>query len=620
MFADKVPRTPRKNLEFRRWLLQRADQSRRVRELLYEACMMDPVFWVSAFGWQYNPKPTGVASTELGPFVPWPFQETAFRIILDAIDKQHDVVIEKSRDMGASWLCLFAVTHQAFFRHHKTFIMISKDDDAVDKSGSKHALFWKIDWILNNLPAWMTHGKCKPSEVMEDPEFRIKKLFKFPFTNSTIEGAASTKNVGVGGRATAMFIDEFSKIKDDWEISTYTSATTNCRIFNSTHMGMDKAFYKLTTDPQLIKLRMHWSQHPDKIRGAYESDVDTGRISIIDKAYEYPKDYLFVGDGKLRSPWYDLECRRMQYIKSAIATDLDINPGGSVEQFFDAAVIENCIRKHTWEPVFVGNVLYESSTGSFRGFERDDKNGKLSLWRMPVGEGRLVPSDYGIGVDNAQGNGATPTCCAIVDLRTGEKVGQYQDARIDPKEFGPLLLALGWACRGESDGVTGQIGQPAILLWEINGPGSIMWSGIKDYGYPRLFYRNSRDKTKLGELLDSPGFNSTDQTKTQVLADYRQALSRGQFINPSDAALRETLLFRFNNGKVEHSRVKSKQNQAGSGVSHADQAMADALACMLFLRFGSRTITKESKLIHESSLAYRRQIHDLRQRDLENWI
>lgn len=619
-FFDRVPRHPKTNLKFRRWLLQRADASRRVRHLLLEACKMDPLFWVSAFGWQHNPKPTGLYSTEVGPFVCWPYQDRALTVILEAIRGQNDLVIEKSRDMGASWLSLFAVTHQAFFLENKAFLMMSKDDPAVDKAGSSNSLFWKIDWILNHLPPWMTDGKISPPGERRDAKFRTEKMFQFPGTNSMIEGAASTKTVGVGGRATAIFVDEFAKIKDDWEIMTFTAATSRCRIFNSTHMGLDRAFYKLTRDARVKKLRMHWSEHPDKIHGLYTSNYETHFVEILDKGFQYPKDFKFIGDGKLRSPWYDLECVRMGENKKGIATELDINPGGSVEQFFEAGLIEMLVRRDCRPPLFVGDVDYDAETGRFIAFVPNPK-GRLRLWRPPVGMGGLVASNYGIGCDNALGAGSTPTCASMLDLRTGEKVGEFVDAHIKPEAFGPLLIALGWSCRTEAapDG-TGS--QPAWLGWEGVGPGAIMWSKIKDFGYPRLFYANKKaDEAGEIALRDVPGFTPNDDSSLKLLSDYRDCLSRGTFVNPSEEALMETLMFRMNlRGYVEHSRIKSKENLGGSGVSHADIAEADALACMLMLKYGDRIEIKEAKIVHESSLAYRRQMHELRQREKELWI
>ena len=97
---------------------------------------------------------------------------------------------------------------------------------------------------------------------------------------------------------------------------------------------MGKAFYKLTRDRHIAKLRSHWSQHPVFASGMYRIEPD-GTHTIIDSSIdpivktllsrengfdwhegsEFPKDYDFTNtkfqdDYKLRSPWFDMQCRR----------------------------------------------------------------------------------------------------------------------------------------------------------------------------------------------------------------------------------------------------------------------------------------------------------------------
>jgi len=221
-----------------------------------EACRLDPLFWINGFVWQFNPNSIGLNSTKIGPFVTWPYQDRAFNVLLDAIVNRHDVVIEKSREMGASWLCLLLFLHQAFFVERSKFLIISRDADAVDKTGEPDSLFWKLDYVLNNLPPWMTEGNCNPPGE-RDKKYRNVMSLMFPRTQSVISGQASTGKAGVGGRARAMFIDEFSQVKEDFEVYQRTSDTSACRIFNGTHKGVATAFYELTQDSRVRKLRMH---------------------------------------------------------------------------------------------------------------------------------------------------------------------------------------------------------------------------------------------------------------------------------------------------------------------------------------------------------------------------
>lgn len=620
-FNSRVPKAPRKNLVWRRWLLQRAAANRRVRQGLLEACKRDPLFWVNAFAWQYNPNAIGHNSLQIGPFVTWPFQDAAYRTINGCVDGRRDCVIEKSREMGASWLCLLVLTHRILFLDYQKFLVISRDEAAVDKTADPDALFWKVDFVLAHLPPWMQEGRCSPDA--RDTRFRNKNHFNNPLTGSVMTGQASTATAGVGGRATAMFVDEFAKIKDDAEIMQYTAGTTNCRIFNSTHGGTGTAFYRLTRpESPAVKLRMHWTDHPDKVHGLYRSDPDTGALEVLDPAFEYPAGYPFVRDGKTRSPWYDAQCQRIGSAKGA-AVDLDINPEGSVDQVFSHGLIDALVRRHCREPAWRGELLYDAATGRPDRFEADPK-GKLALWVPLVGPGAVPLSEYAIGVDNSTGQGATPQCVSVVDCRTGNKVAEYANAWIKPDDLAPYVTALGWvfATEPRSAGLLDRPGDPATLIWEAVGPGSIMAKEILKLGYPRVYYRPAgKGLMGSGEPADTPGFNPSPQNTRVLLAAYEKAIASGRFVNPSRAALEEALLFKYNaRGEVEHSKVKSRDNLAGAGVSHSDMAVADALACLVMEKLNVLPVPSTREVIHEGSLSWRRKMFEIREKEAENWI
>src|SRR5581483_8104985 len=102
--------------------------------------------------WEYNPNaiPGGV-SEEVGPFITWEFQEDAIRTILDCIERRNDLVIEKSREMGISWLCLLVMDWMFLFHRWKDCLVISRNADAVDKPFEMKALFPKLDFVHQHL-------------------------------------------------------------------------------------------------------------------------------------------------------------------------------------------------------------------------------------------------------------------------------------------------------------------------------------------------------------------------------------------------------------------------------------------------------------------------------------
>ena len=164
------------------------------------------------------------------------------------------------------------------------------------------SLFWKIDFLLKHQPDWL-----KPNYVRRNFHFGNKD------NGSTINGVATTTGAGIGGRCTAMFVDEFSRIETPKAAAVLsgTADTTRCRIFNYTYWGpKSHPSYELAERKDIRQLRLHWTLHPEKRVGLYHYDDSLKRVVVDDPGYEFDPDYIHVKDGKTRSPWYDSEERR----------------------------------------------------------------------------------------------------------------------------------------------------------------------------------------------------------------------------------------------------------------------------------------------------------------------
>lgn len=565
----RAPADVRENVLYRRWLLKRADAEPAVRAALLAACADDPVFWIDSFVWQYNPNAHGSASQLQGPFVTWDFQVNVVKEVFDAIAHRTDLLIEKSREMGASWLVELCFLHKCLFRPVQKFLVISRNKEAVDRAEDPDCLFWKIDYALGLMPLWMT-GRVK----------RRVLGISFRKTGSKIFGQATTAKAGVGGRATAMLIDEFSQIEMGHEVLARTADTTGCRIFSGTHVGAATAFAKLATPPSATrKVVVHWSQHPDKRRGLYRYNPATARVDVLDKDFAYPPDFKFVTTGEptggpypgLRSPWYDKRVAKSPS-RREVAMDLDIDIKGSASQFFDPLTIAR-LREYARDPVWAGELAYDRSRGTPLSLI-DGGNGRLRLWVNPA-RGRIPRSRYTMGGDISEGNGATPSCLTVFDPGTREKVAEYADAHLSPQDLAPLASALGWLFCDEA-------GNPARFAWEMHGPGLKFGQRVVGLNYPNIYYRIDVFKERV-QRSDRPGWYPTNDTKLLLLQDYRHALHDGLFVNPSDLALAECLNFQYSPDgmRVINSFEEAVDDPSGARINHADRVIADALAWMM---------------------------------------
>lgn len=603
-YFSHVPKSLAANLDYRLGIFRESHSSKSSQQALLQACSEDILFYVNTFCFTYDPRKPEKSL----PFITWPFQDKALHEILRCIEDGRDLVIEKSRDMGASWMSLTVMEWLWHFHPGNSFLMVSRKEDLVDAPGDPDSLFWKVDFIHRHLPDWLR------------PDTDRRKLHFGNLGNgSTIDGESTTAAAGVGGRRTAMFIDEFSRIEEGYALLAGTADTTRCRIFNFTPFGTSNAAYKLARRGDVRKLRLHWSEHPEKALGLYRYDEAEKRLDIIDKEHFHGVEFNFVLDGRLRSPWYDGECSRRDNPRE-VAQMLDIDYQGSAYQFFDKPLITDLQRTYACPAYWEGDISCDTDTGKPLELVKCT-GGPLKLWTHLDSQGRPKTGPYSVGADLSTGNGATNSCVTFLDCMTGEKVAEYVTPFLRPEQLAPRILALCWIFKDE-------IGEGARLAWEVPGPGIHFGKAIIEYGYRNVYYRIN--EIRIGKSVsDTPGWVANNDNKRLLLEEYRAALVTRQFVNRSHEALEECLFFvHTSTGTVEHSegqnRAKGEAQTAtdpsGASVNHGDRVIADALAWKMAKGLGRMRPEAKRLEIQTGSLAWRRQLHDNQARQEEAWL
>jgi hypothetical protein len=614
-----VPRERKANLAFRCYVLRRCKGDVRFRRAVLHMCRDDIVFFINTFVWQFNPNAFDKNFTKLGPFITQEYQDVALATLLKVIEFRSDCIIEKSRDMGASWLCLIVMVWFFVFHPMSKFLCVSRNEKAVDDADDADSLFWKIDYMLSKLPEW----------IVDPADYSRKKMsFRNRVNGSQITGQATTSKMGIGGRCLAMFVDEFSQIDEAREVYNRTSDTTSCRIFNGTHTGPHTQFHDLTikASPNLVKLVMHWTMHPDKCKGLYEWDRFAQRTRVLDPDYVYPPDFPFVKDGSptggprpgVRSPWYDAQCHRKGSLR-AVAADLDINPVGTSEEVFPALMIRDLVTRYCVPPTHTCELEWiKAEAVPVRLHDRSD--GLIKLWQPLPPDGLPPPGYYVFGADVATGTGASPSCLCGANAETGEKVLEYSNHAIDPKDFAYLCVAI---CRL----FKGPEGELPKFAWEIPGPGNTVTKHVLLLGYHNIFCRTSSEYRIKREVTDTPGWNNTNETMKALIEDYKDALRNRDFLNRSASSLTECTAFNYaSDGYVYHSGWKDPRDNSGARINHGDHVVADALCWKLVHE--SRKLVQIDPETHQrliapakisGTLAWRKELDRLRRRDEGTW-
>ncbi len=578
----EVPTDQIENVKFRRWVVRRCARDLNFRRAIVKACSQDIIFFISVFVWQFNPKKKGLDA--LGPFIPWDYQIEATlaepkdeddedgRGLLWCYEHDQDVVIEKSRDMGISWLMLIIEEWLCRFTSYVKVLNISKNAEAVDDP-DPDSLFWKVRFIHQWLPEWMQEGMVERS-----------MLFAFP-GNSFITGTASTSSAGVSGRASSIFVDEYPRIKEDTAVRAGTASTSDSRFFNGTHQGTATEFYRMTQTPEFVKFVFHWSQHPDKNKGLYRWNPIKNQADILDKSYVFPDDYQFDTSGKplggphpgLRSPWYD---KKAASIGSdvEVAQELDINASGSVSQFFEPQIVKKLALEFCRRPEWEGDLV--KIDGQYRLVEKAaaDDFAPLKFWIRPDLSGKFPEATYKLAADLSQGTGNSNSCVSILNADIGVRVGEYVSPKIYPEHLAPIVV---WMCKLFVD----EAGNPAQLAWEANGPGVTFGMEVLKLGFRNIYWHDPDPVSSKFKRLPPlrPGWYSERKAKKALLSAYRFALVNRDFLNQSELAMEETLLFQLSldGNTVFHSGSLDKRDPSGAGENHGDRVIGDALVLML---------------------------------------
>jgi hypothetical protein len=346
------------------------------------------------------------------PFISYGYQDKGFDVLFDSLDEGFDVQVEKSRQMGASWMFVLIVVWCWLYRDGQNFLLLSRSDEYVDKSNEPKSLFWKIDFILNNMPKWMLPVGWNRTK------HRLVKRVVNPSNGNTIVGEATTEDSGRGGTFTAVLHDEFAACDVGMGILKSTRSATGTRWFNSTPKGTGNAHYRIVQlsrqNPRQVRpLRFHWSDHP--IFGGLRYKLDEEGVpqpgkgtkkKELDAYLEENADLVeslkkrgFWEEFKDRSRWFDVQCARAT-TKAEIAQEVEIDYGGAGYQFFESRDIESLIQLYCSPPKHLGDLEFDQETLEPYEF-REHGHGSLELWCEIQKQPAVRP--YVLGIDAAAG-------------------------------------------------------------------------------------------------------------------------------------------------------------------------------------------------------------------------
>ena len=489
--------------------------------------------WVNLTLWTYDPRQR---QTNL-PFFTFPVQSRVLMSLHDAMTEGYDILIEKSRDMGATWLNIAALVWFWLFYDRAALLMVSRKEGYVDSSQNPDTLFWKAQYLVDTMPKWL-----RPDYV-----HTIMHLQNC-HTLSVINGESTNDNVSRGGRRRAILLDEFAACDRGRQILASTTDATDCRIFNSTPRGMGNAFADIRHARKIKIIRMHWSQHP--IKGL-------GKTLIVRE-----------GKPQWTSPWYRAQCQR-RTDRLEIAQELNIDYINSSSPFFEQSIIMPLLTGgRLRDPDFRGDIAYDmarpipgaSPRITNARFRPRDK-GRFEVW-MHLADNMPPADHYVLFADISHGAGMSNSVITVATVRNCEVVATYVSPHAAPHEMARIAAAIATWLRGKTWPMIG---------WEFNGAGAIFGKELKRLNYPNL-YIEGKDAV--------PGWHSTRHSKQVLLGDLRRALARGELILHDRPTVMEAQDYQwYKNGGVGPSHLAEEPE---AKAPHGDRVIATAglLLCL----------------------------------------
>lgn len=280
----------------------------REHEIQRLKCSQDILHWIRYFCFLYEPRDLQEPDK---PFFPFEFQEKEFLLMVatfwrcsTAQGSKENILYEKSRDMGVSWVVLM-VFLWFFMFHRASFLIGSRKEEEVDKTGDMDTPFQKLKYQLKQ------HETAFPWLLPKDWNFRRdtgNMIIRHTMPGfGQIVGESANADFGRGGRKLAILYDEFAKWEYASEAWRSGSGSTNIRIAVSTPGTDSDKFARLRfqQDGEVLVRTLHWSLHPEKAA-----------------------DLQLIG-GKYTSSWYREEQRTNS--EDDTAKEVDISYGVSIK-------------------------------------------------------------------------------------------------------------------------------------------------------------------------------------------------------------------------------------------------------------------------------------------------
>ena len=185
----------------------------------------------------YDPRVAGSGRPTKMPFILFDKQRELVEFLIALLIAQEGGLIEKARDIGATWLCCGVSVYLWRYWDGAAVGWGSRKEQLVDKIGDPDSIFEKMRILIRNLPR-----EFHPKGFSMKDDMPFMRIIN-PDTGATITGEAGD-NIGRGGRKLVYFKDESAHYERPEKIEAALSDNTNVQIDISSVNGTGNVFHR----------------------------------------------------------------------------------------------------------------------------------------------------------------------------------------------------------------------------------------------------------------------------------------------------------------------------------------------------------------------------------------
>lgn len=565
-----VPKTLKANADFRIGIYKEVVTSLEMQKDMIDLCARSPIFFLNTFAMTYRPKQTCIdgrvrsAGTNWvdehgkkrkvpqadAPVITWPAQDEMIEKIHWHLKNGGTLLIDKSREQGATVICMYMLAWAWLFVPRFSALVISRKKDLVD-SPAEDSLFGKIDYMMTHVPEFILPNHLIRRTRGNQPHI-INKMIK-----SRIVGETSNKDVGQSMRVTCVFVDEAARFPDGKALMKSITSVAACYLLASTPNGPGTEFSKIRNFAMSPKgtgvavSRLGYWNHPQMGRDRFiRQDADGSVTGVKGQFY-----------------W---ETPAFEYERSTGKSAKDIRENWLIDHDTSGLLVLDAnslakMRDRAGPPKYILDINPVS------GEVYEDPKGRLKVW-IDLDDGFALPVDdnYVNGWDIAQGVESSNTIGAVMSRTTGMIVAEWADSQIPPHEAAHYAHSIGlWS--------GGQRGT-AFVIWERNGPGIGFGHELVGTGYTFLYYQRLEGR-KGSRKTRQWGWHSTPDTKELLFKELNKGLMTGQFATRCPEGIEDMASWIFD----EHGRILCgtvRDENTGAQARHGDRAIAYGLCNM----------------------------------------